>query len=186
MRSKLFCLAVLITAALVSVSCSSDDKKNPPLLSYFQINNANKYALKWAAAYNLNPAANEGYDIALSVGRPFNDGRPQYIGNQTDVFTFRVPMEYMGRTIQLVPTGSGNPDGWKWRAEIKCNDEYYATGEDYAPEEATIRGGTLKVTRSGMQNQFTIVFLINLPNGNVVSGTHEGKLVQSDNVYFLH
>ena len=171
MRTKLFCLAALLTAAFVSVSCSDDKHNNPPLVSYFQINNANKYALKWAAVNTLDPASNEGYDIALSVGQPIdNEGQPQPLENQTDVFTFRIPMEYMDRNIQLVPTGNDNPDGWQWRAEIKFRDEYYATGEDFTAEQATIRGGYVKMSRSGTQNQFKIAFFLTLPDGNVVRG----------------
>ncbi len=175
MRTKFLYLAAVVAAALITSSCEKE--KNPPLLSYYQINAGPKYALKWSGVNTLSPAAGESYDIALSVGNTtWTEGDPPVVivkplPEMTDVFTFSVPVEDMGQVLSLPNDAVVN---------IKLGNLPYST------EDGTIRSGSLKVTRNGTQNDFTIDFLFILRSDNsTISGKHQGKLNVSDNVYLI-
>lgn len=185
MRTKLLCLAALIASALISTSCSDDDK-NPPLRSYYQIDNGSKYAIKWAAVETLAPAPGGSYDFALSAGKPSfkpTDGPFEGILRQSLFITFEIPAEDIGSRIELVPVGAGGTGQSKWFVKIKYDNAFYETGEDHSAEDATITGGFIKAVRSGMQNRFTIDFRFSLKDTGTISGRYEGTVIESPDVH---
>lgn len=181
MRTKLFCLAALIASALIATSCSDDDK-NPPLRSYYQLDNGSKYAIKWAAVETLSPAPGGSYDFALSAGKPSNKPN-EGLAKQTIVLTFEIPVEDMGSRIELIPGGPSDPGAGKWAVKAKYDNAYFVTSEDISAEDATITGGFIKVVRSGTQNQFTIDFRVSLKDIGSLSGRYEGQMIESSDVH---
>lgn len=160
---------------LLAASCCKE-KENGPVSNYYQIDGGIKIPIRWAATDDLEPAVGEGYSIALCPVVPAD-----YIGNEPTVFIYQIPLEDMGRLIELTAGGVNDPDTWEWFVDIIVNNEYYSTGERTPIEDVTITGGWLQVTRRGTDNWFTIGFRFELVNGKVVTGNYSGALFFSDN-----
>ena len=176
MKTRLLSIVLLLSATLFAMSCSKDKGGEGEVINY---------NIGWGAfVYHPDDDTGTcGYGIALAAEAPASG----LLDDEETAFTFDIPSELMGQTIDLsdIDLDYEDSSSWEWYLTIKYSGNYYATGEPLETPDG-ITGGSMKVSRQDATDNFTIDITMTLSNGKTVKIHYSGTLTETDDYDLLY
>jgi hypothetical protein len=170
-KKVLFAAAVVIMAAMMSVSCSKKDK-NPNYYSY----DGKKFGIKWAGYYYQS--GDKGYCFGISSTVP--TGR---LFNELNFFEVDYPESKLGTKCDLSQDNIST-NGWRLYGFLRCDGSILYYFDDAGTTDLHDLSGTnnwVKVTKNSVNN-FTLEFSMTI-NGKLLKGYYKGNFQERTNYW---